>query len=416
MSPLDNQPKPTEGLATGSSEPHTLNQNASANPKTALLLALQRELPDLDESRLARLLKSIEGLLTSIAGERHLSNALVDPSSGQQLTRAYYSSPKGVLVVSPALDGGIVVSSPYGHGHHFTSAKGDIYIRSGGGESQYCSPNSKVHSDYIDPLSPQNFILGVPELCKLPSKEQAEPYIEMIQDSENPLGVRVDAAGQLSKLGTNPEATRTINTLIDELQNVLHNRHENTNKRVSAAEALKAIRTPQAMKALIETISSNEIGEPPELMKAVVDALRPFGAEAKDALPALEKILQAEGTQISLQWVAVGMLGCLKDPKAMPILIKCLGSWNDYLQNDAERALVAIGPQGIPGIVSAFNGQDSRVRLRLVSVLSQIGHKDAIEPLQARLGFLGLGLFSAEPDSGIREYIRKTIDRLRSRN
>lgn len=117
-------------------------------------------------------------------------------------------------------------------------------------------------------------------------------------------------------------------------------------------------------------------------MSAAV-ALGDLGPRAKQAIPALAKVVQDSNEDHNVHSRAVQALASI-GPEAVPELIKALQDGKTIVRRFAAGALGGKGPEAVPALVAALEDEDRNVRLISVQSLGKIGPqaKDAVEALR----------------------------------
>jgi len=239
---------------------------------------------------------------------------------------------------------------------------------------------------------------GIEEKLQL-LEDSVSVLIQMLQDQE--LNVRVNAA---TALGQSKEATA-----VPALTQALHLQDQDETVRASVAEALKKIGSPEALRALKETIPALIQAlqdRDPEVRSNAAYTLGGKGEGAVDAVPALIQLLKDQNGDVRSN--SAGALGQIGTPEAIkaakgaiPALVQALQ--NKDIRVTAAGALGQIGtPEAIkaaegavPDLIQALQDQDDSARRTAAVALGKVGEsaKDAVPALIQAL---------QDEDSGVR--------------
>lgn len=241
-----------------------------------------------------------------------------------------------------------------------------------------------------------------------------EPLIRALEDRE--FDVEYEAAKALEKMG-GPAVEPLIRALDD----------NNSNVRWEAADILGAIGNSSAADPLFEATKDRDS----VVRKVAAQALAKLGdirateplivilksdsasdrADAADALGDLNDSGAVEPLIIALddnldfvRESAAAALGKLKDARAVEPLIRAIGNYSDaLLQDEAGKALIAIGEPSTVPLIKALNDDEKWVRFYAAYCLGYSNDIRAIEPLRNAL---------SDEDADVREMASDSILRL----
>ena len=147
--------------------------------------------------------------------------------------------------------------------------------------------------------------------------------------------------------------------------------------RASAAHALGVLKAPEAVNPLIAMLSDTDV----DAAVASANAL----AELHDpaALDKLISIVSDTATPAPLYDAAANALAKMQNPRAVPILVKLLGSPKENIRWASADALGGLGVADAVKPLAAVALKDSNPEIRVVALasLSKIGDKSALETL-----------------------------------
>lgn len=231
---------------------------------------------------------------------------------------------------------------------------------------------------------------------------------------------RAFAARFLGEIGS----AKAVAPLVRVMRNT---REEDRDVRMAASRALGRIRDPRALEPLMDALAAPESWLPARVAEVVLQ----FGDTAFEPLV---QLLQRHDDSSARAW-ACQILGDLGNPRAVPVLIGCLGDINDqvraraasalgrlgdrravpdlirmmlsdpvpYVRIQVVRALGALGdPRALHYLIDALKDGEWWVRIRVVEALEQLGDQ-AIEPLQLAL---------EDRDTEVRARAAMTLERL----
>jgi HEAT repeat protein len=142
-----------------------------------------------------------------------------------------------------------------------------------------------------------------------------------------------------------------------------------------ATKSLGRIRDPHAIPYLLDALHHEE----GRVRRAAASVLSKFGAKVVPEL-----INELDHPVERVQEVAAWALGEIQDPsvlKAVPGLVRALGSSKTALAKAAEEAILKIGQPALGSLMGAIDSLDWNLRLSVVKLLGEIGDKEAIVTL-----------------------------------
>ena len=241
-----------------------------------------------------------------------------------------------------------------------------------------------------------------------------EPLIRALEDRE--FDVEYEAAKALEKMG-GPAVEPLIRALDD----------NNSNVRWEAADILGAIGNSSVADPLFEATKDGDS----VVRKVAAQALAKLGdlrateplilllksdsasdrADAADALGDLNDSGAVEPLIIALndnldfvRESAAAALGKLKDARAVEPLIRAIVNYSDaLLQDEAGKALIAIGEPSTVPLINALNDEEKWVRFYAAYCLGYSNDMRAIEPLRNAL---------SDEDADVREMASDSVFRL----
>lgn len=149
---------------------------------------------------------------------------------------------------------------------------------------------------------------------------------------------------------------------------------------------------PPPLTAAVDVLVGRlESDEPRERTTAVRELTRKRPPAAFEPLVAMLKSQDAQARRN-----AALLLGALGDPRAIPMLIRCVASWSDPDMTSARAGLAAIGSEGDLGhIEKALAEGDRELRMDAIKALAALRDARAVPALQATA--------SSDPDPVVRE-------------
>jgi len=137
-----------------------------------------------------------------------------------------------------------------------------------------------------------------------------------------------------------------------------------------------------------------DIGRPAEaeLMKALKSENPVIAEHAAGALggggskAAVEPLISSLDGWTSRQYVAAWALGEIGDPRAIPALVKAMGSKDGEVRKYATRSLIKFGPPATDYLIEALGDSSPEVRHYAVRALGEIRDPRAVEALLAMGG------------------------------
>jgi HEAT repeat protein len=147
--------------------------------------------------------------------------------------------------------------------------------------------------------------------------------------------------------------------------------------RQKAAAALGKRRDPRAVEPLLQLTSDKNL----EVARAAIEALGYIG----DSLALQTLLVALQDDRSELRESAAKALGELGDPKAVGPLIAALNDRSENVQRRSAEALTEMGTPAANALVAALDSQDSKLRIRVITVLGRVGDPSVVEPLIRKL-------------------------------
>ena len=159
----------------------------------------------------------------------------------------------------------------------------------------------------------------------------------------------------------------------EELITILNDENERKWRRVDAARALGKLGDSGAVEPLLQTLKNTD------------SHLRVASAEAVGTLKdpqAIDPLLTAlQDENRAVRRAVTLALGKLRDVRTVSSLVKALQDPDWEVQNNAARALEAIGEPAIDPLFQTLNDESKYLRRAAVRILGKIGDIRAEEPL-----------------------------------
>ncbi len=155
-------------------------------------------------------------------------------------------------------------------------------------------------------------------------------------------------------------------------------RSDSENERESAAKQLGILGDPKVIDLLIRTLSDKG----PGVRRAAAVSL----GQLKDprAIEPLIASMKDKGTNPSMRKAIVASLGIIGDPKSIPVLLSCLKDMDMDLRKTASDSLVSIGSPSVESLLDLINCDDEHIRKEAIGMLGKIKDPRAI-PYFAKL-------------------------------
>ena len=206
---------------------------------------------------------------------------------------------------------------------------------------------------------------AIQELNRTPDSGMVDAMIDACNDRL--ADIREKAADTLAAIGK-PALPKLVKAIDDRRDNVV----------ICASTSLGLIKDPAAVEPLIRTLGNNN----PRVRESAVLALAQLNdSRANDGIL---KLLKDPDEKVREQ--ALLALGQLRDPRAIGSLIFGLKSKNDQVVSNSYRSLIALGPAAVPPLMKQFDGDDGRVKNRVVEILGSMKSPEAIDGLIRILG------------------------------
>ncbi len=151
-----------------------------------------------------------------------------------------------------------------------------------------------------------------------------------------------------------------------------------------AAQVLGSIGDKRAVEPLIELLSNSPSAVEDmysrqwQILSAAATALGKIGSQ--QAVKPLIELLEEEKNQIVRKSI-VFTLGQIREPRAIPILVKALSDPYYSVRYPAKDALVKFGGKAVPYLIGNLENENILSRYLTVQALGEIGDGRAVEPL-----------------------------------